>query len=149
MKKTLAISTMMVLAATLVAADSTATDEVKNAAKKLADKGNYSWRTTYENAGGGGFQMGPVDGKTEKDGATYIKVTRNENSTEAFLKGGKGALKMDDQGWRSLADAADDDQGRGRFAARLLQNFKAPAVDAEDIAGKVGELKLSDGVYSG
>ena len=149
MKKKLLLSSILFVAATLVAADSTSKDEVKNAAKKLAEKSNYSWRTTYENAGGGGFQMGPVEGKTEKDGMTYIKVTRNDNTTEAVLKGEKGAIKMADEGWRSLADAAQDDQGPGRFAARMIRNFRAPAADAEDIAAKVNELKSSDGVYSG
>src|SRR2546426_4217048 len=143
---------LALVSGSLLAADSSPKDEVKNAAKMLADKGSYSWHTTYENAGGGGggrFQMGPIDGKTEKDGVTYLKVTRNDNTTEAFLKAGKGALKMGDQGWGSLADAADDDQGPGRFAARMLQNFRTPALDAEDIAGKVADLKSSDGVYSG
>jgi hypothetical protein len=149
MKKNLLLSSILFVAASLVAADSTSKDEVKNAAKKLAEKSNYSWRTTYENAGGGGFQMGPVDGKTEKDGVTYIKVTRNDNTTEAVLKGEKGAIKMADEGWRSLADAAQDDQGPGRFAARMMRNFRTPAIDAEDIAAKVNDLKSSDGVYSG
>src|SRR5437016_3384205 len=108
MKKNLVLSTLAFLATALLAADSNPKDEVKNAAKKLAEKSNYSWHTTYENAGGGGFQLGPVDGKTEKDGATYLKVTRNDNPTEAILKGEKGALKMGDESWRSLADAAED-----------------------------------------
>ena len=150
MKTNVLLISALFAAATLLAADSSPKDEVKAAAKKLAEKPNYSWRTTSESAGGGNFQIGPIEGKTEKDGATYIKIARGDNSTEAVMKGTKGAIKMNDGDWRSLADAAQDDQGgRGRFAARMMQNFKAPAADAEDIAGKVGDLKSSDGVYSG
>jgi hypothetical protein len=31
----------------------------------------------------------------------------------------------------------------------MLQNYRTPAAEAEDLASKTGELKLSDGVYSG
>src|SRR5207249_5303216 len=33
--------------------------------------------------------------------------------------------------------------------ARMLRNFKVPAAQAEDLAGKVKDLKSADGVYSG
>jgi hypothetical protein len=43
------------------------------------------------------------------------------------LKAGKGAIKTD-EGWKSLAEAAEAEQGPGRFIARMLQNFKVPNV---------------------
>ncbi len=67
------------------------------------------------------------------------------------LKGGKGAVKTQD-GWKSLSEAAEGDGGQGnagRFFARRLQNFKAPAAQAEDLASKAKELKKTDDSYSG
>ena len=140
---------MVVLAGSLLAADSR--DEVKSAARKLAEKDNYSWKTTVET--GGNFRPGPSEGKTEKDGYTVLSMSFRDNTTEAVMKGDKGAIKTPDEGWKSLAEAAADDGGGqpnpGRFIARMLRNFKVPAAQAEDLAGKVKDLKSADGVYSG
>ena len=43
----------------------------------------------------------------------------------------------------------NDQQGAPRMVARMLQAFKTPAAEAEDLASKTKELKLADGVYSG
>src|SRR6185295_5096413 len=101
--------------------------------------------------GGGRFRPGPTEGKAEKDGVTHLSMTRGDNTIEAVLKGGKGALKLQD-GWQSLAEATADDGGQpgpGRFLGRMLQNYKAPAVEVAELIGKVKELKSADGVYSG
>ena len=150
MKKNILFGTMALLAGSLLAADSSPKDDIKSAAKKLADKSNYSWKTTVESAGGGGGgRPGPTEGKTEKDGATCLSITRGGNTIEVVLKGGKGAVKSP-EGWQSLAEAAEGDQGNaGRFFARMLQNFKAPAAQAEDLASKAKELKKADDAYSG
>jgi hypothetical protein len=156
MKTIILLGLSSVLAASLIAADSGPKEDVKGAARKLADKSNYSWKTTVavpDGGGGGGgrFRPGPTEGKSERDGVTYLSMTRGENTIEAVLKGGKGALKLQD-GWQSLAEATADDGGQpgpGRFIGRMLQNYKAPAVEAADLVGKVKDLKSADGVYSG
>jgi hypothetical protein len=156
MKKHLLFGAVALAAGSLVAADSSPKDEVKSAAGKLAAKSNYSWRTTVQAAGGGGggggrFRPGPTEGKTEKDGFTFLSMTRGDNTTEAVLKGGKGALKTAD-GWKSLTEAAEGGDGQpnpGRFLARMLQNYKVPAAQADDLATKTKELKKSDDAYSG
>ncbi len=154
MKRNLLCGTIALLAGSLLAADSSPKDEVNAAAKSLSEKGNYSWTTTVEAEGTGGFRPGPTEGKTEKDGFTTLTMTRGDNTTEVVLKGGKGALKTD-EGWTSLADAAADSGGGGgqfnptAFIARRMQNFKAPAAEAQDLASKTKELKTADGVYSG
>lgn len=148
MKKNLLISTIVLVAGSLLAADS---DDVKNAAKKLAEKGSYSWTTTIETGGGGGFGGRPSQGKIGKDGIIQVSMTRRDTTTEAFLHGTKGAVKTD-AGWRSLADLAEDQGGGfggGRFLARRLQNFKAPAVEAEELVGRVKELKKEGDAYVG
>jgi hypothetical protein len=128
---------------------------VIRAAKKLAEKENYSWKTSIENAGGGGGGGrggrggGPTDGKTEKDGFTVLSMTRGENTIQSVLKGGKGAIKTQD-GWKSLTEAAEaEGQNAGRFIARGLQSFKAPAAEAEELVAKTKELKKDADVYSG
>jgi hypothetical protein len=154
MKRNILFGAFALLAGSLFAADSSSKDEVKSAANKLAEKGNYSWKTTVavEGGGGGRFRPGPIEGKTEKDGFTLLTLTQGDNSMEAVLKGGKGALKTED-GWKSLSEAAQDDGGGGfnpaRFMAMRLQNFKTPAAEAADMTGKVNGLKLADGVYAG
>jgi hypothetical protein len=148
MKKHVLFCTTALLAGSLFAADSSPKDDLKAAAKKLGD--NYSWKSSVENAGGGGFGGGPTDGKTAS-GTTWLSMTRRDTTTEAVLMTSKGALKTQD-GWQSLADAAKDDGGGGfnptRFLALRLQTFKAPAAEAADLADKAKELKKDGDVYS-
>jgi hypothetical protein len=167
----LAIFLSLALAsAPLFAADAGTKDEVKAAAKKLAEAPNYSWTSTTESAGGnqgnqgnqgaGRFRIGPTEGKTQKDGLTAIKMTRGENATEAVIKGGKSAVKTEN-GWKTAdelsADSSADNnaqqgnrrRGGGQFLGRMLQNIKTPAVQAEELVGKVKELKKAEDAYSG
>ena len=152
MKRTVLFGAVLFCAGSLLGAD--AASEVKAAAKKLADKGNYSWKTTSESAGGGGNRgrMGPTEGKVDKDGIAQLTMTRGDNTTEAVVKSGKGAIKTD-EGWKSLSEAAESGGDGGfnprQFMARMLQNYKAPAVEAEDLAGKAKDLKKDGEAYSG
>ena len=156
MKTNLLCGAVVLLAGSLVAADSAS--DVKAAAKKLSEKGNYSWKTTSESAGGGGgggggrFRIGPTEGKTDKDGTTLLSMTRGDNTVEAVLKGEKGAIKTD-EGWKSLSEAAegggDGQPNAARFTARMLQNYKAPAAEAEELAGKAKEIKKDGDAYAG
>lgn len=153
MKSLLLLSTSILMTGSLLAADADPQAEIKAACKKLADKANYAWRANVESAGGpGGRRGGPTDGKTEKDGYTVLAMTRGDNTTEAVLKGDKGAIKTAD-GWQSLAEAAEagggGQRGGGRFLARTLQNYKTPAVEAEELAGKVKALKKDGDTYTG
>ena len=116
-------------------------DEVEAAAKKLADGGNYSWHTATE----GGFSS-TQEGKTQKDGLTALTTTMRDNTFEILIKDGKAAVKTDD-GWKSAAELQDA-EGPQRFLARMATTFKAPAVQARDIAAKAKELKKSDDAYS-
>jgi hypothetical protein len=144
MKKHIMFGTLVLLVGSLVAANAGPKDEVTAAAKKLADKDNYAWKQTTE----GGFGGGTSEGKIEKEGYLWLTMTMRNNTVEAVKKGDKGAIKTQD-GWQSLSDAASGDQGPAMFLARRMQNFKAPAVQAEDLATKVKELKKEGDVYSG
>jgi len=154
MKRQLVIGTVTLLAGSLFAAD--ARDDVKNAAKKLAGAGGYAWTSTVEMGAGGGGRGGmrasPTEGKIGKDGVAMLSMTRRDNTIEAVVMGEKGAIKTAD-GWQSLAEAAEGGGGGqfspGRFMARRLQNFKAPAAEAEELAGKTKELTKSGDAISG
>jgi hypothetical protein len=134
-------------AASLFGADSSPSDTVTSAAAKLG-KDSYSWKSTTEF---GNF-TGTAEGKIAKDGLTSLSMSFGDNTTEAFLKGDKGAVKAGDQDWQSLAEltkSAGGEPGPQRFLVRRLQSFKAPAAEAADLAGKTKDLKESDDVYSG
>ena len=148
MKRHLLFGTMALLAGSLLAANAAPKDELTAAAKKLSDKDNYAWKQTTENAGGGGFGGGTSEGKTEKDGYLWLSMTMRDNTIEAVKKSEKGAIKTQD-GWQSLSEATSGDPGPATFIARRMQNFKAPAAQAEDLAGKTKELKQDGDVYSG
>jgi len=144
MFRTVMLGAMALVAPAAMAAD--AAQDVTDAAKKLGDAANYSWKTTSENAGGGGFNA-TIEGAAEKDGYTSLKMTFGDNNIEVAVKGGKGALKTED-GWKSSEEAANDENGPGRFLAAIVQNFKAPAAQAQDIVSKTKDLKQADDAYT-
>jgi hypothetical protein len=147
MKTQILFGTMALVAGSLLAADSNPQDAVKAAAKDLGGKDNYSWKTSIEF---GGNEVGTIVGKTEKGAATFLTLSGGDTGIDAVIKGGKGVMKLDD-GWKlvSVVAADNDQQGAPRMVANILQNFKTPAAEADDLAGKTKELKLADGVYSG
>jgi hypothetical protein len=132
-------------AGSLLAAD--LKEELTSATKQLADKDNYSWKSTMEF---GNFS-GNTDGKIDKDGLVAMTMTFGDNTREAFLKDGKGAVKLPDEGWKSLNELeSSSGEGRGRqFLVRRLKNFKAPAQQAADLITKVADLKKDGEIYSG
>lgn len=151
MKSTLLAGTLALIAGSLFAAEPK--EEIQKAAKALAEKPNYSWKSTVESAGGGARFGGPTTGKTEKGGATHLVMTRGDNTTEAVLQGGKGAVKLE-EGWKSLAEAGEGDGGggqfnRGRFIARVLQSYKVPDAQAAELAAKSKDLKKTDDAFTG
>ena len=143
MKQNILFGAMALLAGSLLAADSSPQDAVKDAAKSLGAKDNYSWKTSIDF---GGDMVGTIDGKTEKGGATFLAMSRGDQGMDAVLKGGKGVLKLD-EGWKAVSEVAEDStqQGAPRIVARMLRAFKAPAAEAEELAGNAKELKSADG----
>ncbi len=93
------------------------------------------------------FKPGPTEGKTEKDGVTYLTMSFGDNTTRAFLKGDKGAVTNPDGGWQTLADL-DNAEGPGRFLGMMLRNLRTPAVQAAEIAGFAKDLKKDGDTYA-
>ena len=148
MKRILLCNVLCLLASSLVAADSGPKDDVVAAAKKLAEKANYAWKTTVVVPESAQFKPGPTDGKTEKDGFTYITMSFGDNLTEAAMKGDKAVITNQDGDWQ-LASELEGGEGRGRFLGRMVRNFKVPAAQAAELAGVTKELKKDGDVYSG
>jgi hypothetical protein len=142
---------LAMLAGSLLAADSSPKDDLTAAAKKLADAGNYSWKATIDLGPNSQFTPGPTEGKTEKDGFTWLSVTFNDNTTEGVSKGGKVAVKSEGA-WQTAEEAGEGGGGgfnAGGFMARRMQNLKVPAAEVEDLASKAKEIKKDGDVYSG
>lgn len=152
MNKQIVIGLATLMATAVIAADPK--DEVKGAAKKLAEASGYSWKMTTEVGGGGGGRWGgPTEGMTLKDGTVCLSMTRGDTTTEAFLQGAKGAIKTAD-GWQSLQEAAEPGQGGGqggggRMIARTLQNYKTPATTVAEMVDKLKSLKKEGDAYVG
>ena len=152
MKKFLALATVGLFGVSLLGAADDAKADVKAAAKKLADQGNYSWAATSKmvggtgggGGGGGRFGGGATEGQTA-DGIVYLKSTFGDRTMHTAAKGEKVIVKGEEEWETPDADA----QGPGRFAAQRMRNFKAPAVEAADLADKAKSLQSKDGVTGG
>jgi hypothetical protein len=147
MKQNILFGAITLLAGSLLAADSNPQDAVKDAARKLGEKDNYSWTTTIDL---GADMTGTIEGKAEKGGTTILALSAAGQEMDAVFKGSKGVLKLDD-GWSLISEVATntDQGGAPRIVARVLQAFKVPAEEAADLAVKPKELKMADGVCSG
>jgi hypothetical protein len=134
--KLLAASALL-LASTFAYAD--AKEDVVAATKNLAGE-SYTWKSSTE----GGFG-GTQEGKRQKDGLVWVSVSFRDNTIEVVKKGEQGAVKTDG-GWKPLADVVNaGEQGPARFIARLVQNSKGPAVEAQEIAEKLEKVEKSGG----
>jgi hypothetical protein len=129
------------------AADPTPKEAVTAAAKKLGEKANYSWKTTTVVPETARWQPGPVEGKTEKDGVTHLRISFMDNVTQAVMKGEKGAVTNPEGAWSSLAEL-ENEEGPGRFWAGMLRGMATPAVQAAEMAADTTDLKKEGEVYA-
>jgi hypothetical protein len=145
MKLLLPLLGLAFIARCLCAADAMPKNDLQTAIKDLGGKSNYSWTSTPKTEGTGvNWRQGPTEGKAEKGGYTYCRLTFNDNSIELAFKGDKGAIKREGE-WQS----AEELQGDNAWIARRLKAFKAPVAEAEDLLSKAKELKKSEGgLYS-
>ena len=147
MKTYLSIALIALVPATILAADS-AKDQVAAAAKKLSEQPNYSWKSTVVVPESAQFKPGPTEGKTEKDGFTYVTMSFGDNMTEALIKGEKGVITDREGNWKTSSEL-ENAEGPGRFLGRMIKNMKAPAAQVSDLLEGTKELKKEGDVYSG
>jgi hypothetical protein len=155
MKTKIVFGMAAMMAASLMAADSSPKDDVSSAAKALGDKANYSWKQTMDFGPNSPFQPGPTEGKTA-GGVTWLSSTFQDNTSIGIAKDKKVAVKTD-EGWKSgdefpAPGAGGGGGGGGGFdpgamMARRMQNLRTPSADLEDIISKTKEIKKDSGVY--
>ena len=146
MKHPLFLSLALLTAAALYAADSSPKDEITAAAKKLDSQTNYSWKATVVVPDSAPFKPGPTEGKTEKDGFTYVEISFGDNITEAVKKGDKAVVTVEGE-WK-LASELENDEGFGRFIGSLAKNMKTPAAQVLEAIPQTREWKKEGDVYS-
>ena len=104
------------LALSLAAAGAEPKSEVKDAIKKLGTQPGYSWTYTPKTEGSeSAARQGPIQGKTEKDGMTWLKGTSGETAFEAVAKGDKYVVNYNGE-WVSVSE---DDEATAGIARRL------------------------------
>jgi hypothetical protein len=149
MKSSVTASIVGLLACSILTAYAASKEDIQAAVKKLGAD-SYAWKTTVKvpEGGQGGFRPGPTEGKYAKDGTVCISMTMRDTTTEAFIKGEKGAVKMDD-GWKSFEELAAAGGGGqpspASFRGRMFRNFKAPSAQAEALLEGAQDLKEVDG----
>ena len=133
---------MLVLSLSVAGADPKT--EVSEAIKKLGEQSGYSWTHTPKTEGSqSARRQGPIEGKTEKGGFTYLKGSLGDISYEVASKGEKMVINYNGD-WLSTAEI-----GENQRAIQRLKALKKPVEEASQ-ASKAAELKKeSDGVYSG
>ena len=156
MKTNIVFGMAALMAASVMAADSSPKDDVSSAAKALGDKANYSWKQTLDLGPNSQFTPGPTEGKTA-NGYTWLSSSFQDNTSIGIAKDKKVAVKTD-EGWKSgdefPAPGAGGGGGGGgfdpgAFMVRRMQNLKAPAAQLDDLISKTKEIKKDSGVYVG
>jgi hypothetical protein len=144
MRKIIAITVFATAIGSLIAADNKS--DIEGAAKKLAEKANYSWTQKTETSGPA---EGERQGKTE-GGYSVLNFSARDTEYQAVFKGDKGVVKTG-EGWQTLESLTESDaeeNRRMRFMARRLQQFKPPHAEVQDLLKRVKDLKKDeDGVY--
>lgn len=146
MKRTLAIGTMVLIAGTLLAADTTPKDEITAAAKKLGDATSYAWHSETVVPEGTRFRPGPIDGKIEKGGFSHISWSFGDNTVEIVRKGDKAAYTDRDGVWQLADEQAEN--GPGRWMSSFARTMPIPSTQAAELAKDSTGLKKEGDVYT-
>lgn len=129
----------------LSAAD--ARDKITTAAKQLGDKAGYSWTTSTRESDGRGGPLGPIDGKTEKGGVTWLSFVVGGLPVEVYMQGAKGTAKAL-EGWQTFDEVARTG-ATPAAVIRYLHSYQTPVTESAALAGKVKELKPVDDALAG
>lgn len=124
-----------------------AQSEVKQAIKKLEGESNYTWIATpkFDEGTTAAQRQGPTEGRTERKGYTYFRLTVGENTVEAAFKGTKSAIRSEGV-WESEGEMI----GERAWIGRRLKAFKPPTGEAEELLESARSLKKEGpNLYSG
>jgi hypothetical protein len=133
-----------ILVLSLSAATADPKSEVSDAIKKLARESGYGWTYTPKTEGSeSARRQGPMEGKTEKEGLSYLKGEAGDITIEIAFKGEKMIVNYNGD-WLSTAEIGENNR-----TVQRLKALKRPTDEAEYLLGKSTALKKeSDGVYS-
>ena len=156
--------TIVLFTGTVAFAETTPKDDLIAAAKKLGATGNYAWLTTVGAEAGpekgavgedGALRLGITEGKTA-GGVAHVVLERGDDTFEAAFKGNRSIITTP-QGWRALPDVAAQ-RGvlggggvRGQRiggVARMLLGFKAPAAQAQELAGLAADIARTGDTFT-
>jgi len=123
-----------------------AAQEIARAIQPVLQQPSYSWTSLSESAPGTlTWRQGPTEGQTEKDGATFVTFTMEDNTISMAFQGDKSAIKWSDQ-WK----AASELSGEYAWIAERLMTYKRAAEEALFLSEHAQGLKRdADGVYNG
>ncbi len=147
MKRLLVISLSAFLTQLVFAADSSPKSKISAASKQLGEKSNYSWTSTSKEADGSTGRLGPIEGKAEKGGLTYLSFSVSDVPVEVYMKGEKGTAKAL-EGWQSFDDISQTSTAAAGIV-KFLRAHKSPVSESATLADKATELKESDGIVLG
>lgn len=122
-------------------------DKVTTAAKQLGDKTGYSWTTSTRESDGRGGPLGPIDGKTEKGGVTWLSFVIGGLPVEVYMQGTNGTAKAF-EGWQTFDEVARTG-ATPAAVIRYLRSYQTPVAEAAALAAKTKDLKLVDDALSG
>ena len=116
--------------------------EVQNAASKLAEKESYSWTATTKLGGESRFEPRPWQGKTAGESGTIITTTgRDDQEIKVAIQGEKRWMKTD-EGWQSLAELAQGEQGGAAgFHGAIDARLQAAGGGSKESRGQNHEFK--------
>jgi len=147
MKRTCLIGIVCLLAQALLADEAGSKEKVAQAAKQLGNLPNYSWTMSSREADGSPGRLGPIEGKADKSGLTYLNFSISSVPVEVYLQGEKGTAKGL-EGWQTLDEIAQT-SGTAAAVVRFLRSYKAPAAEAAALPAKTKAIKETGGVFAG
>jgi len=113
------------------------------AAEKLATATSYAWSQTT--SFGGNFGDRTTSGKKGSGGYILVTMPGRDQEFQVLSRKGKAAMQRD--GAWVVPDPDGEEQGPGRWVARMVQNLREPVTDAKDLVSKVKEVKQEGGNY--
>lgn len=144
------LAAMAIGAGTVQAAPGGSPEDLKAAVHKMSQLENYTWTVSTSNEGETEerYSVGPLDGRTEKGGLTWIR-TRQTTPIEIVYKGPKMAVRLD-EGWATEQDLASGTRLRQHANLSVVRSLKThprPTVQATQLLKYMKDAKEGNPGY--
>lgn len=124
----------------LVWADDKATQELLDAAHRLAEEQSYAWYSTSVSAPGThDRKQGPTHGKIAKNGFGYVTFELSDSKVEMVFHQDRSAIKWDDT-WHGREELKDN----LAWIADRLKTYKFAADEAAFLAAHTRDARAQD-----